>query len=300
MNVNDFSSEFPNEQVSANNAVEAIVDKFPSWVRDSRFTERDFVEFFQERVKSILSRFPIDPDERKLLEIDLAYIMYRLSNEYGIEISCKTSDEGLRGLREQLVKENLLIPFTQFSRGETEVVDLEDPRDMLFYLDYLYGCAFLYVDTLVRLSQVPYGSNVFQFHLDDLYDHIEEKDVDTMLLEQDYLGWKPINEHLREIRNTVRWIDGEILTVSQARAYLTRDQRTCARFHIFLNHIAVKAITPQIARLPKDEQKPILDRLNDLRDIVDPEMYVPASFINGNTLEQMARMRWQDEGREVH
>lgn len=178
---------------------------------------------------------------------------------------------------------------------------------MRLYLEYLYGCSFrdirnayVYVDTCVRLSQIPDGSDVFHKHLDDIYEHIDLAEVEKMLEENDYLGGTSLSDHVFQIQEMHRTDFGEELSTEEAEDFLNGEQIACAKFHIFLNHIVVKAISPLIGKMPKDEQKRFLDRLNDFRDIVDPEMYVPASFKTGNTFEDIARVRWQDDGREVH
>ena len=88
---------------------------------------------------------------------------------------------------------------------------------------------------------------------------------------------------------------GEDISYDDARAMVVSDQRRCARFHIYLNHLAQNAIAPRIDAYPLEKRKPLFRRLNDFRDILDPEMFVPASFNPFNVLERMERIAWEED-----
>ncbi len=307
MNTQDYESQFPSESLPPADAIGTIVERFPRWMKWSLFRERDFVQLFAKRIIRILWKLPEDRESRKLLEVEIAYIMHTVYTKYGIVISQDSLDASLRVIEYQLARENLLTSYARFSKGESAEVDISEPKYMELYLEYLYGYAFkdiqhayVYIDTCVRLSQLEGGSDILHSHLDLLYAHIRDEDIDCMLIVNDYLWWTDVADHILGIQEEELHQSWEVLTDLQALFLLREEQRTCAKFHIFLNHIVRKAITAGIDSLSAEHRKKLLNRLNDFRDIIDPEMYISVSFNSGNTLEQTARMKWEADGRELH
>jgi hypothetical protein len=89
------------------------------------------------------------------------------------------------------------------------------------------------------------------------------------------------------------------LSYREASLSFEESQRDCAGFHFFLASIYNEHIYPKLIGLSVEEVRTIYSMLNDLRDIVDPEYYIPLYFHNGNIPELLERQKMVEEGRNI-
>ena len=90
------------------------------------------------------------------------------------------------------------------------------------------------------------------------------------------------------------------ITHAEAHRRVMAVQNDAAAFHLFLADLYNTYILSAFPRLDRITQIYFLDLLNNFRDIVDPEGYIPLYFHNGNWLETLMRDKIRKEGREVH
>jgi hypothetical protein len=88
--------------------------------------------------------------------------------------------------------------------------------------------------------------------------------------------------------------EGDISYV-EANDSFSANQREIAGLYFYLGGIYNEYILPKMTDLPKEAKNELFSLLNDFRDIVDPEGYMPMYFFNGNGVEFLERGKILDE-----
>jgi hypothetical protein len=83
--------------------------------------------------------------------------------------------------------------------------------------------------------------------------------------------------------------DDKTLSRSDALEKLEKNIHEDAAFHLFLVNFSENYIYPYFPNLSREQQIEIANLLNDFRDIVDPEHFVPFYFKNANWIEASMR-----------
>jgi len=303
MKETDFERHFLKDNAPLQDAIEAIVDKLPEIGRKWLFQSDEFVCVFSRKFEAIVNRLPKD-DSRKPLEIELAYIVRDIEQRHGIIIAQYDRDTRLRSIEFTLEEHDVLEQYRQFSQGVSSVVDISEPELFVLYLEYLYAYVGMsishageYLQACIRFAQVDGWDEVLLDHLDSFFDKIPQNAIDDMLNEHDYLGgdeWD-FELHVKGAQEEEPWISR-----NKAIQRVMEFQNNRAAFHLFLADLFNACIFPRFISLSRDEQIFYINLLNDFRDIVDPEGYVPLYFHNGNWDETLMRDKMREEWRDVH
>ena len=68
-----------------------------------------------------------------------------------------------------------------------------------------------------------------------------------------------------------------------------------AAFHFYLGALWNETIMPHLDHISPDSRNEIATRMSDLKDILDPDGYIPQFFLNGNFLEYWTRIQMIDK-----
>jgi hypothetical protein len=105
MDYHDYVSLLPSEQADPRDAIEALVDKLPSFRRAGLFEKDEFVGVFAEKLEDITNRLPTNLEQRKPLEIDLAHIIHDVQDRYGLIIAKDQATARLRTIENVLTQD---------------------------------------------------------------------------------------------------------------------------------------------------------------------------------------------------
>lgn len=134
-------------------------------------------------------------------------------------------------------------------------------------------------------------------HFNASFDQIPQKDIDAMVKENQYLWSSDLSfdDHVQfalEDDSTLSW--------NEACMKVEVFQGDMAAFHILLADFYNSYIESNMDHLNASERIKLHNLLNDLRDIIDPEWYMPLYFHNWNWLETWMREVIEREWRIVH
>ncbi|MBC7498441.1 hypothetical protein H7170_02245 [Candidatus Gracilibacteria bacterium] len=304
MDTMNFSEMLPTADCPVRDAIYAIVEKMPGFQSQGLFEIDAFVVAFRNRFFQIVNTLPQDDESRKELEIELAHIQHHMNIQNGLIISATKDLAILRTIEENLTEEGVLDAYTRFSAGiydEGLVIDVELFDDYLHYLhayaQYSIENVLVYLSTLCRFSQVGGSEVAIISHLRRIGDEYHQDQVDAMIDHYSYLGGVDYtyDEHIRDAMEE----DPELTSIEAA--YFVDDFiEQNARMHISLARLWNDTILPYYDDLDRIKQLSITQLLNDFRDILDPEHFIPLFFCNGNILERIARDHIISEGRTLH
>lgn len=303
MNIRNYAEILPNPDCDPQDAIEALVEKVPWYLREWLFDISDFVQMFVNRVNSIMANLSWEESKIKKIEDTLIYIFRDLGINRYLNIIRDNEILSQRWIKILLDSEWVLTDYLWFSQWEIHKVDISNPELFIDFLDYLaYNNSdsikevMVYVQTCVRISQLDGWVDILMIHLKKVFARIPMDMIDSMIDQNRwYLGGKSwdFDECIRCIQ------DDEGLSYEEASLEFEEFQRDCAGFHFFLIRLHSEYIYPKMWDLPIQKVHEIYSTLNDLRDIVDPEYYIPTFFHNGNIPELLERQRMVEEGRDI-
>lgn len=105
-------------------------------------------------------------------------------------------------------------------------------------------------------------------HLGFIFSQIPQEAIDDILTKHDYLGGK--EGDFEKHTESVMAIE-PTLSRNEAETSVMNFQNDAAAFHIMLADLYNKNILPHMGDLSLEQNTTIASRLNDFRDIVDPE-----------------------------
>lgn len=143
----------------------------------------------------------------------------------------------------------LKLKFLQIKNG------LQDPKDYLFSLRKIY--------TLQEDSQD--GFMFLLEHIREIFDSLtyeEQNEVDQI-----YNAF-----YTDDIEEDIMDLSEELgISLAQATEYIEQRQHNYAKMHYFLFSLWNTYFAKNFSKLPENEQMMIIQIMNDLRDILDPE-----------------------------
>lgn len=304
METTNFFDFLPEPDCPVRDAVYALADNMPFFSREWLFEVDAFVQVFRDRFVQIVSTLPED-SSRKELEIELAHIQHKMNMEHWLIINATETWAILRTIEENLTEAWVFEAYKKFSEGVLDknlVIDGELFGEYLYYLyeyaQYNIQNVFIYLLTLLKFSQAVEWSDVIIIaHLRAIGDKYDQEQVDVMVSKYGYL-WGVDQSYDDHILNTME--EDPELTHDEARDFVDDFIEQNARIHIFLAYLWNNNVCPYYANLTKIEQAHITHFLNDFRDIIDPEWYIPIFFYNGNWHEVLMRNRMIEDWRDVH
>lgn len=303
MNTTNYADILPNRECNPRDAIEAISEKLPGYIREWLFEVVDFVEIFADRIHHIIENLPENPEEKRSAEVELAYIIHDLYINQDIVIAHNQQQVNLRSIELLLDDEGVLTEYLWFSQWVIDNVDISKPELFVHFLEYLASYnsiwikdVMIYIQTCIRISQLDGWVDILMTHLREVFDHIPTDMIDSMIDENRWYLWGKSWDYEENIHIIM---DEENLSYQEASLEFEEFQRDCAGFHFYLGWIYNEYILPKISKLPTEKQFGIYSTLNDLRDIVDPEYYIPLFFYSGNTPELIERNKILEEGREI-
>lgn len=95
-------------------------------------------------------------------------------------------------------------------------------------------------------------------------------------------------------------MEDENLSYRDAAEYVESFQEDTAAFHFYLSNIWNEYVMPHLDSIGDIERKKISSLFADLKDLIDPESYIPHVFFNGNFFEHTLRIGILEEGRDIH
>ena len=305
MDTMNFSDMLPTANCPVNDAVKSLVENVPRFWSQWLFEVDAFVTAFRDRFVEIVNMLPQDDESRKELEIELAHIQHQLNTEYWLIIATTLSLATLRGMEEKLTEEGVLDMYRRFSEWVVQGTMTIDAEFFEIYLHYLYeyaqydiGHVFTYLSTLRRFSQAEETDvNVILAHVSSIWDVYDQEQVDAMIDQHGYL-WGLDNTYDDNVMYIME--EDPELTWQEANQYLDYSTDQNARIHIFLAQLWKDTIEPHYYNLDYSEQVLVAQLMNDLRDTLDPEYFIPLWFNTWNTIEKIMWDKSSEEWRTLH
>lgn len=304
MNTPNYAEMLPNSRCNPQDAIEALIEKVPRYINEWLFKVPDFVQLFAESVTNIMNNLPENLNERKPVEIELAYIIHNLYVNHGVVIAHHQQQAYLRAMELELSNKWVLSDYLSFAYGKSESIDTNNIDALVLFLGYLGSyCTIgirdvaLYLKTCVRLSQLEGWAEILMAHLSEKFSLIPSELIDKTIEDQKWYFWIKSSEFEDSIHDIM---EEEDISYEEAEESFLANQREVACLYFYIWGLYNEYILPKINTLTKKQKNELFSLLNDFRDIVDPEWFMPMYFFNGNGVEFLERGKILDEGREVH
>ncbi len=303
MNIQSFDEVLPEVWEDPLVYINALRKRWSSIVRKKLFENEDFVKLFERRVSKLVNDISGKKEQKKHAEIELAYIYKELSDSYSLVFGVDPEFANLRTTELILEKEGLFDYFIAFSEWKASLLKIDEPEMFALFLKYLMGYAkrsyawvYAYLRSCVGVSQVEGWLEALLLHLKERWDTIPQDIIDSMVEENGYVWWKQgdFDAHIRSA------MEDDNLSYDEALDYVEAFQEDSAAFHFYLTSLWNEYIMPHLDTIGALEREKISSLITDLKDLIDPESYIPYFFFNGNFFEHTLRRGILEEWRDVH
>jgi hypothetical protein len=302
----------PQKSVDSHTAIIQILDNL--WLYSPQWNTKNeaFRAVFSTQIAHIVDNLPLDKSVKNDMKKDildnpdflvqfLDYITGYLSN--GVEDVALYVRACLQISQIEWWLAILVTHFDNFENQDDDTIIISRADFLLQLLSYLRGYIskgvewfMVYVQTCIQVSQLDIWEDILMTHLARVFATLPRDKILSMIEDHGYVGGEDWDGgvHIDEI------MDGGNYSREDAKEEFEKTRQDCAGFHAFLATIYNEYISPTIWNLPKKRQIEIHSMLNDFRDIVDPEGYIPLFFDNGNSIEMMERNKAVTKWREIH
>jgi hypothetical protein len=305
MNKINFEDDLPLLSDKPDIALAKIQKKIWRYSKRWLFKNDEFVQLFNKRITHIVENLPREKEVKKELETELAYIFHDIYINQGLILSSDIEIATMRSIEHMLDEEWLLRDYIDFVAWKTETLDINNIDFFQDFLNYLTGYisngvndTMFYIQACIKISQTSKDwIDILMGHLFERFTMIPDNIISSMIDEHNGYLWGEgidMDEYITEMMKE------EELSYTEAISAFEEMKKSCAAFHIFLVELYNTYIYPKIWKFSEEKQREIRSLLNDFRDIVDPEWFIPLFFDSGNSIETLERNKMVMEWREIH
>lgn len=235
-----------------------------------------FQEQFSQKIQQILENTQ-NENEKIETKKEVSYILQEIREKTGIIIGKNMDIVEMEEILQRLRSDKKLEKLEQYFHADSvhepmpveegDIFDflklkflqikngLQDPKDYLFSLRKIY--------TLQEDSQD--GFMFLLEHIREIFDSLtyeEQNEVDQI-----YNAF-----YTDDIEEDIMDLSEELgISLAQATEYIEQRQHNYAKMHYFLFSLWNTYFAKNFSKLPENEQMMIIQIMNDLRDILDPE-----------------------------
>lgn len=308
MSKNKYDPILPSLSCSIEDAYGAITEKFGRFCRHGLFQSDQFVQAFERRVVHIMKGLPeLEQWTRIDMEKELATMLHDLQTNYGVIISQYAEHGYLRAIELSLDRAWVLQKFLDFARSKKDAIALNNEPLVEWFLEYLSlfiknspQDTAIYLEMLVRLSQVSeQWVDITLGHILEKTERLSWELIEREIYENNWYFWKETDSFdaiqasfMKDQKNPHDWRLGETTTLEY--------QEHIAKMHLFLDGIYQAYILPKIETIRTEELHRIHGIFNNLKDILDPDAYIPLYYYTRNNGEYLEVKRAKDEWRSIH
>ena len=278
--------------------LEEIEQNLSEYIKKGKFNSEQFCLEFSKKINTILNSVK-NTDDRIKLEKDVAWLMKEIQEQTGVQLLQNPIRQRVNQLERRLQEKGVLEDLEKLAQFEWEESGnflLNDIQDFLrlqsLKTELDSSHVVQYFRTIINFSQqISDSSNVamiLEGHIGESFENVPEQIIEDVV--DEYID---IDDDWE-----VEWLLQYSSDITRDEAYETIEyyKKYLAKVYLFLMYHWQENIRDIISELPITERVLLIDMVNSVRDILDPEFLVPLFFSTENPIENTIRDEYMKKG----